>query len=384
MTFNLLRFLMSRLPPIFQLLTSLGLLGFGASVAVGQVVDTVSGPLRQHQYDLSTDGRAFLLKEAASASFFLLGELHGEKEIPALIRGIWPSLWQSGYRYIAAEVSPWAANQLEFRSQNVAEPIRGLWSPADASYVASFKKGRGSVLWGCDIEEIQPHLLIRHLASAIPKNPTLQSIAAMTRSGYRRSMAPELLRRLQEATEGRDISRGVVSLQSSILRTLEVEIDRLSDTTRLRASTRREALMKDLFYRQYQKNPKAKVLARFGRNHLHRGYDRRGVSTLGNFIAELAVGQGLQTFNLATFGAGGQIFWPDSLLEWDERKDDPAFEFLASMARYPATVFDLRPIRQALHRIPENQRSQVEASLVYWADSYDAILCYQEVTPLEH
>ena len=87
---------------------------------------------------------------------------------------------------------------------------------------------------------------------------------------------------------------------------------------------------------------------------------------------------------MATFATGGKIFWQGQLLDWDERKDDPAFEFLASLARYPATVFDLRPVRQELHRIPESKRSRVEISLVYWADSYDAILCYREVTPIQH
>ena len=45
----------------------------------------------------------------------------------------------------------------------------------------------------------------------------------------------------------------------------------------------------------------------FGRNHLHRGIDRRGVSTLGNFIAELAVAEGSASFNVALFAAGGKI-----------------------------------------------------------------------------
>src|SRR3989442_9012640 len=125
---------------------------------LAQVADTVSAPLLQNQYDLSADGRAFLLKEAAQASFFMLGELHGENEIPALIREIWPPMWQAGYRHVAAEISPCAANRLEFRPHGAAEPIRTLWSQAEATFVASFNKGPGSVLWGCDMEEAQPHL----------------------------------------------------------------------------------------------------------------------------------------------------------------------------------------------------------------------------------
>jgi hypothetical protein len=176
---------------------------------------TVSAPRRQHQYDLSMEGRAFLLKEAESASFFMLGELHGENEIPALIREIWPPMWQTGYRHIAAEISPCAANRLEFRPHGAAEPIRTLWSQAEATFVASFNKGPGSVLWGCDMEEAQPHLLIRDLAAANPKNQAVQSAAEMTKSSYRRSMAPELLQQLQKAIGIKDLLIGGLSLRTS-------------------------------------------------------------------------------------------------------------------------------------------------------------------------
>ena len=118
----------------------------------------------------------------------------------------------------------------------------------------------------------------------------------------------------------------------------------------------------------------------FGQNHLHRGYDERGVSTLGNFIAELAVAEGVQSFNVALFAAGGKVNL-GGLRDADQRTDEPAFEVLASVARYPASVFDLRPVRQALHQIPTAKLSPRDANLLYWADSYDAIVCYREVTP---
>ncbi len=69
------------------------------------------------------------------------------------------------------------------------------------------------------------------------------------------------------------------------------------------------------------------------------------------------------------------------MFDADERQDDPAFELLASLARYPTTAFDLRPLRPILHQIPDKDRSTVQKSLIYWADSYDAIICYREVTP---
>jgi hypothetical protein len=40
----------------------------------------------ENQYDLAGSGKVFLSDEAQRASFFLLGELHGENEIPSLLR----------------------------------------------------------------------------------------------------------------------------------------------------------------------------------------------------------------------------------------------------------------------------------------------------------
>src|SRR5262245_32840875 len=151
-----------------QLITSALLILVDAVSIGGQVPDSVTLQLQEAQYDLATDGQAFLLREAAGASFFLLGELHGENEIPALIRAIWPSMWKTGYRNVAAEISPWAANQLEFGDGHV--PVFGLWTQPEATFVASLKRNRAVVLWGCDIEEAQPDPPLRLLAAANPGN----------------------------------------------------------------------------------------------------------------------------------------------------------------------------------------------------------------------
>lgn len=107
---------------------------------------------------------------------------------------------------------------------------------------------------------------------------------------------------------------------------------------------------------------------------------REAVSTLGNFIAELATAEGGQSFHVVLFAAGGKINF-FGLQDIDQRKDDPAFAVFASAARYPATVFDLRPIRRALHQIAPDKRSASDSGLLYWADTYDAIVCYRQVTP---
>ena len=320
-------------------------------LALGQTDQSIVDLLKVHQYDLATDGKALLEKEAKGVSFFLIGGLHGDKETPALVDSLWPAI---GYRYLAAEMSPWAASRL----------------------------GRTHVR-GSDIEELQPHLLIRDLAQLNPNSQALQSMVELTKQGYKRPLAPKLLELAAGMGEVKDAAAGGVSLREQVIKTLEVEVERTrrQGNDRLAASVRRETVMKEFFLAHYRTaGGKPKVMAVFGQNHLHRGIDRRGVSTLGNFIAELAAAEGVHSFHVVLFAAGGKINL-FGLQDLDQRKDDAAFAVFAAAARYPATVFDLRPIRRALHQIAPDKLSTSESGLLYWADSYDAMVCYREVTP---
>jgi hypothetical protein len=322
--------------------------------ALGQIDQPIAELLKAHQFDLATEGKALLEKEARAASFFLIGGLHGDRETPALVDSLWST---AEYRYLAAEMSPWAASRLK------------------AAHV------RGS-----DIEERQPHSLIAALAEASPQNQSLQSMVESTKGGYKRALAPQLLALARSMGDVQDSRPGGISLRQQVLRTLEVETERANRQghDRLAASVRRETVMKEFFLAHYRADgAKPKVMAVFGQNHLHRGIDRRGVSTLGNFIAELAVAEGVESFHVVLFAAGGKINF-GVLQEIDQRKDDPGFAVFASAARYPATVFDLRPIRRALHQIAPAKLSAGDAGLLYWADAYDAIVCYREVTPADH
>jgi hypothetical protein len=170
-----------------------------------------------------------------------------------------------------------------------------------------------------------------------------------------------------------------------LVRSLEVEADRASPDTAPLASARRERVMKDFFLAHYRQatldGAPLKVAAVFGRNHMGRGVDRRGVSTLGNFLSEFAIANGGDAFHVALFAAGGTINLGRPM-GIDERGDDPAFELLALTAQHGATVFDMRALRVPLRAIAPGARTAAQAGLLYWADAYDAVICYREVTPM--
>lgn len=346
---------MRRLRPLGNAVLAVAVLGTSVDA---QVADSVGTIVSARQFDLGGDGLTFLLDQVRQSSFLLIGGLHGDNETQGLLQSLAPGLGD-GPKLFVTEMSPWAANRL----------------------AAAIPPTTGVRIRGGDIEEGQLARLIRDVAAANPENRRAQDMAALTAGGYQRTRASQLLALARDSGALSGDSPGGIPLTTVLVRSLEVEADRAApETADLQASLRRERVMKDFFLVHYRETGQpSKVAVVFGRNHLHRGVDRRGVPTLGNFIAEFGVAESVNSFNVALFAAGGQIAL--GVGDFDERKDDPAFEYLASAARHRVTVFDLKPLREPLRRIPPASRTAAEASLLYWADSYDAIVCYREVTP---
>lgn len=94
-----------------------------------------------------------------------------------------------------------------------------------------------------------------------------------------------------------------------------------------------------------------------GSNHLHRGYDERGISTLGNFVAEWAFGQMESAVNVGSVAAGGTEHLAGKTFSADERGDELTFALLANLSSNVPTLFDLRPMRPILHSIPADKRT---------------------------
>ncbi|MGD0647993.1 MAG: hypothetical protein ABR971_08370, partial [Acidobacteriaceae bacterium] len=201
-------------------------------------------------------------------------------------------------------------------------------------------------------------------------------------NGYSRKRAPELLHLAKSERPAQDVVIGGESLWKNTLDTLQVEALRSDSRTRYLASDEREHVMKNLFVSHLKQESQGKVLLRFGRNHLHRGLDARGISSLGNFVSEWAVSQGQSAVNIGVFAAGGEEHLAGKTFSADERQDELTFALLASLSGNDPTLFDLRDLRPILHAIPSEKRTQLDTNLIYWADSYDFLLCYPTVSPL--
>jgi hypothetical protein len=102
----------------------------------------------------------------------------------------------------------------------------------------------------------------------------------------------------------------------------------------------------------------------------------------GNFVSEWAAAHEQSVVNVGVFAAGGKEHLAGQTFNADERQDEPAFALLAGLAGSDAALFDLRDLRPILHAIPAEKRTPLEKNLTYWADSYDFLLCYPNVSPL--
>src|SRR5260370_29440745 len=256
----------------FSLLCLISLLApFPLLVAQNISEAPVREALLAHALRLHQCGEDLLLNEARKHQYFLVGELHGEVEIPALLGDLWPRLWNEEYRHVAAEVSPWAAHHLQQSQSSDPTPIRGLWTREQAAVVNKFAAQGQQVLWGCDIEELEPGRLISDLAKINPRDAQLRRMAEVVAQGYNRKQAPELLLLAESEHPVNDAVIGGESLWTNLQDTLRVEALRSDQHSRFAASEAREHIMKEIFLAHSKQEPQGKVLLRLGRNHLHRG-----------------------------------------------------------------------------------------------------------------
>jgi hypothetical protein len=98
--------------------------------------------------------------------------------------------WREGYRHVAAEVSPWAAIHFQRSAAEDSTPVPGLWTRKQATDVLRFAAPGQSVLWGCDIEEMQPDRLISQMAQLNPTDTRVSAMQEMVSSGTAENALP--------------------------------------------------------------------------------------------------------------------------------------------------------------------------------------------------
>ncbi len=129
-------------------------------------------------------------------------------------------------------------------------PVPGLWTRTQAADLYRVSRNKRGLLWGCDIEEMQPGRLIGEMSQLNPSDARLRQMVTDLSAGYNRKQAPALMKLAESRVPAHDQSIGGESLWQSLKDTLRVEALRSNPQTRYAASEERERVMKRLFLKQ--------------------------------------------------------------------------------------------------------------------------------------
>lgn len=373
--------------------------------------------LRQNRHTLSAradgtlegPGAQVLLDAGRESQFFLIGEEHGIAQVPQLAAGLFRGLAPAGYRYLAVETGDAVARAMNRAALGgdtaMASFVNRSW-PGVPFYTLREESrllteavraagGRTDVLWGLDYDILADRYGLRRLREIAPSaaaraaaDRALAAADSMLRASVRTGnlagimmfAAPDSafapLRRAYAPAPGSEADRILEELES----TIRINAFQVSERYH-EANTTRGGVMKTRFMRRYREAVAAgdtlpRAMFKFGANHAMRGHSFVGFYDLGNAVHELAEMNGGRAFGLmALAGRGTQAAGMDpATFNYVSRPAQEAgwAKPLYDLADPRAwTLFDLRPLRQAL---ATGRLGTVPPRLVRVIHGFDAVV----------
>jgi hypothetical protein len=386
--------------------------------------------LLQNRYQLNfQDGRLLgtglpvLQSALAGTQFVLIGEDHGISQIPQFAGAVCDLIGPQGFHTMAVETGPLAANQLQ---QWITRDI-GRTNLIDfekrfpesiafynfqeeydlLSHCAHSAQGGKLHLWGLDQELMgSSGLILTGILETHPGNQATDETQRLLRKNDEahaaaiKSGSPGDIF-MMTASDGelnhlRDLLRlqGNAASQALIDALIKSrDIYRKNMTGAGYDSNRERALlMKANFTSDYKQATQAegappKVLLKFGGFHMYKGINQLRNNDLGNFVTELADGQGTISLHIVILGVKGSqlrfagIGHPYQPGEFNLAEDkDSDFLFLKPMfdnlESNGWTMFDLRGLRKGFRSL-----EPVDKELERIIFGYDLMVLIPTATP---
>jgi len=367
--------------------------------------------LHENRYTLALDegritgpGADFLLKEAAQAHFFMVGEEHGIAEVPEFTSALFRALRPYGYEHLVIETSPSMAALLDRLARSGPDSLAALFSRyplgvpfyswhEEAQLLVDALEGAGSepVLWGVDYEFVLSGML--WLSELVRRAPTDEARAMAGRYLAKEVAAEHTLKELGNPTglflvvadpEDFDALRSAFAADSGALALLDWK-ETSTKAWRFqfagenyRSNLARTDFMRRSFAEQYRRHKGDRLVGpravlKFGGNHVFRGRTPVNVFDVGTLAAMLAEYEGSHAFNVmvvagpgterTTFHPTGPRIAPVEDATWAT----PLYE-AADMEQW--SMFDLRPLRPHL----DSGRLQVAPEIERLIWGFDAYL----------
>lgn len=386
-----------------------------------EAIEKNTYPVLWEEEQLAGEGFQYLMQEAASSSFFLVGEHHGIAEIAVFTAALFRQLKPQGYKYFAGETGPHTAQLLQqmaaeeqwqqnftalFQQHPWSIPFFNLREEGKIlREVLADASAEEPLIWGLDQEFAAS---FRMFFDHLEKNAQTEESRAVAKSYY--DLAEKSF---QESSESKNPGKAFLSIvQTKDFTTLKTafqnEPEHLSLIEELEKSVHiyqlwfkgqgfqsnmdRAALMKKHFMTYYQNaqksDPSAKVMIKLGANHTYRGANPLHVYDIGNFISELANQQQSKSFHLYVMGHKGtsNAYTPfsqseaDKKMPYDHLKDRGKIDYtplLQATSQQAWSLIDLRPLQE---KIWAKSIKNIHPGLEKLIWSYDAILLIPETT----
>ena len=341
-------------------------------------------------------GADLLIEEAAASSLLLLGEMHGNRETPALTEALLRALQSHGYGVLAVEVGPFSAQLLEelafagvdeFASFLAAYPRHfPFFDWEEEVRMAVHAVADGVRLVGLDQEFIASARY--HLDALVERAPDEDAV----------TVATELADRAWELYESalEDRAQGETFLSAESPETFArlraafaaadddtlARIDALAESAQIyqlwssganyESNHRRIEWMKREL-RMALAGTDQKLVLKFGNVHLGRGYSPLNQLDLGNLAAEAGPQRGADSLHVLVSALG-------------RREENGGFREYSTQAPYlelfprmdTANVFDLRALRPLVH---ESRFAVVEPTFTELIWRYDLLVMFPQIHP---
>jgi hypothetical protein len=342
---------------------------------------------------LAGPGADVLRPAITAANFVMLGEDHGIAQIPAFGAALCAELAPHGFRYLALEVGPSVAPELQAFAAARDSAARA------AAFVAKFPEtiafydrreelamlaacsqasataGKPLQLWGVDQELMGAPVYV--LPQILATKPGPESTAAIRRlmksndaaraqaaktGDYGKlflvSAAPQELDDAKAAL-AKDGTPAARQLFDALLESRAIYLGQQSAqpylSNRERARLMKRTFLDDLSVAAKDDKQFPHVLVKLGAWHMYRGLNPLRSSELGNMIGEAAEAHAVEAVNILALGVKGQqlapqgVARPQRAVALDLAGADSDFKFLApffaAMDARSWTLFDLRPLR---------------------------------------
>ena len=307
-----------------------------ASLSFADRLAQAGSPLTVRTEGFSGPGAAILSEAIDPSRYVLVGESHFSREIPAFTTNICRLMAPGGLTAMVVEIGPEAAGVVNARlrapnrEQQISDFMRA--HPDAMAFLNGRDEGQTAAdcagaagpdfkLWGLDQEffgvsgylfeqmlAAGPGPLARAQIEALAKQERTAMQAALT-SG---SPMDLFLFKATDATldqAGTAIDQDGGDRAKALFAALRETraIYQASQSRRGDPNGRRARLMKRTLAAHFAEAPRARVLMKFGAYHLYKGYNPLGQRDVGNFVAERADGEGVQSLHIIVTGARGAL-----------------------------------------------------------------------------